>query len=160
MNFDVEWMVDKRKHKRIFSEINRKNNGTRRRKAARNRKPCTLASRLLKAVRSTCKNMKFENWFNLFIIHFLRGTQQTYFFVYIFSHSYISCMENRPVLWFWHSDKMLKTLHLYFIPSTSFTSTFTYRYSKNSLSTSRQYQSAKCILMQSGQTYMLYKYKQ
>lgn len=50
-------MVDKRKHRIIFSEINRKNNGARRRKAARNRKPCTLASLLLKAVRSTCKNL-------------------------------------------------------------------------------------------------------
>uniref|UniRef100_A0A2P2MUB0 ABC transporter D family member 1 n=1 Tax=Rhizophora mucronata TaxID=61149 RepID=A0A2P2MUB0_RHIMU len=56
-------MVDRRKQSKIFSDISRTNNGTRRRKAARNRNPCTLANLLLKAVFITCR--KFGSKFVL-----------------------------------------------------------------------------------------------
>lgn len=55
MYFEVECIAERRKHNKIFSEINWKNNGTRRRKAARNRNPCTFASLFPKAVRNTWK---------------------------------------------------------------------------------------------------------
>jgi len=56
--FEVENNVDWRKHKRRFSTIRRKKVGTRRRKAARNKNPCTFANLLLKAVLITCNKNK------------------------------------------------------------------------------------------------------
>lgn len=59
--FEVEWRVERRKHKSRFSEIKRKNKGTRRRNAARKRNPWTLASLLLRAVRNTCMGDKYKH---------------------------------------------------------------------------------------------------
>lgn len=58
--FEVEWRVERRKHKSRFSEIKRKNKGTRRRNAARKRNPWTFASLLLRAVRNTCMGDKYK----------------------------------------------------------------------------------------------------
>lgn len=83
-------MVDKRKHRIIFSEINRKNNGARRRKAARNRKPCTLASLLLKAVRSTCKNLNVSLAYTYYSFLFVGGWGSTKIFVNVASEASLS----------------------------------------------------------------------
>lgn len=98
MYFDVDCMVDKRKHKRIFSEISRRNNGTRRRKAARNRKPCTFASLLLKVVRSTCKYVKFKcHWLSLL---FISGESTNTFSFLIFIHLFSYKLEQSTVVFY------------------------------------------------------------
>jgi len=65
-------MVDRRKQSKIFSDISRKNNGTRLRKAARNKKPCTFANLLLKVVFKTCTkdvNTYLDNATKSIIVH-------------------------------------------------------------------------------------------